>query len=74
MRTDTKSDTFVAGSKGHNLGGVHPADGQDTPGEDVEEEEGECYEYPSRLRLVSPRQGNTTESGYDLLGLYRLIS
>ena len=49
MRTDAQGDTLVAGAKRHDLRGVHPADGEDTPGEDVEEEEGEGYEYPTRL-------------------------
>ena len=49
VRTDAQGDTFVAGAKRHDLGSVHPADGEDTPGEDVEEEEGEGYEYPSCL-------------------------
>ena len=41
-----EGDTLVARAKGHDLGGVHPADRENAPGEDVEEEEGECYEDP----------------------------
>ena len=43
---DAEGDALVARAEGHDFGGVHPADGEDTPGEDVEEEEGECYEDP----------------------------
>ncbi len=31
VRTDTEGDTLVTCAEGHDLGGVHPGDGQDTP-------------------------------------------
>ena len=43
---DAEGDTFVASAQGHDLGGVHPGNRQDAEGEDVEEEEAECYEDP----------------------------
>lgn len=43
---DTDGDTFVASSKRHDFRGVHPGDRQDTPGEDVEEEEAEGDKDP----------------------------
>ena len=43
---NAKGDTFVAGAEGHDLGGVHPGDWEDAEGEEVEEEEAECYEDP----------------------------
>ena len=46
MRADAKRDALVACAQGHDFRGVHPADGQDAEGEDVEEEEGEGYEDP----------------------------
>lgn len=53
MAADTQCHTFVSGAERHDFGRVHPADGQDTPGEDVEEEEAEGYEDPLCLRMIS---------------------
>ena len=41
-----EGDALVTRAEGHDFGGVHPADRKDTPREDIEEEEGECYEDP----------------------------
>ena len=41
-----KGDAFVASAERHDLGGVHPGDREDAEGEEVEEEEAECYEDP----------------------------
>ena len=49
MRADAEGDAFVAGAEGHDFGGVHPGDGEDAPGEDVEEEEAEGDEDPLGL-------------------------
>lgn len=48
---DAERDPLVAGAERHDFRGVHPAHGQDTPREDVEEEEGEGYKDPVGLQL-----------------------
>lgn len=45
---DAESDTLVTRAEGHDFGSVHPGDGQDTEGEDVEENEAESDEDPLR--------------------------
>ena len=50
MGTDTEGDTLVAGAKRHDLRSVHPGDGENAPGENVEKEEGEGHEDPIRLK------------------------
>lgn len=46
VRAHAQGDAFVTCAERHDFGGVHPAHGQDAPGEDVEEEEGEGDEDP----------------------------
>lgn len=53
--TDADGDALVARAQRHDLRRVHPAHGQDAPGEDVEEEEDKDHEYPSCLRSCQPR-------------------
>ncbi|KAG8533114.1 uncharacterized protein KY384_001897 [Bacidia gigantensis] len=48
MAADAERNALVASAERHDLRGVHPGDGQNTPGEDVEEDEAEGYEYPLR--------------------------
>lgn len=45
---DADGDALVAGAQGHDLAGVHPRDGQDAPGEDVEEQKARGDEDPVR--------------------------
>ena len=49
MRADPQGDALVTCAERHDFRGVHPGDVQNSPGNDVEEEEAEGDKNPLRL-------------------------
>lgn len=69
---DTHGDTLVPSAKWHDFRSVHPADGKNAPGENVEEEESEGHEGPLSLirtldgKLQHTNRGDTYRQCIDV--------